>query len=251
MNSLNIIKDEFKELLENDPDTFISKYSYDERKSVIMLVEKAKKHKASYENELLRVKGMFDFDSSISDSLYVAGIDEVGRGPLAGPVVTACVILKKDANLPFLNDSKKLSKSKREKLYELITAQSVSYGIGIESEKVIDDINILQATYKAMRNAVAAMDVKPEFIIVDAVTIPKLNIPQKGIIKGDAKSASVAAASIIAKVTRDRMMEEYDKLYPEYGFKNNMGYGAAAHIEAIKKYGPCPIHRHSFIRNFV
>ena len=179
------------------------------------------------------------------------GIDEVGRGPLAGPVCACAVILPSDHLILWLNDSKKLSAKKRESLYEVIMAEAVSIGMAMEPPEVIDDINILQATYSAMRKAVMSMNPQPEFLLNDAVTIPGIEIPQCPIIHGDATSVSIAAASIIAKVTRDRLMEEYDALYPMYGFARNKGYGTAEHIAALKKYGPCPIHRRSFIGHFV
>ena len=182
---------------------------------------------------------------------YLCGIDEVGRGPLAGPVVACAVILPKDSQILYLNDSKKLSASKREELYDVIMREAVSVGIGMRSPERIDEINILQATYEAMREAVSKLDVMPQVLLNDAVTIPQITIPQVPIIKGDAKSVSIAAASIVAKVTRDRLMEEYDKVFPEYGFASNKGYGAAVHIEALKKYGPTPIHRKTFITHFI
>lgn len=178
---------------------------------------------------------------------YLCGIDEVGRGPLAGPVVACAVILPKDCDILWLNDSKKLTAKKREELYDVILEGAVSVGIGMASPERIDEINILQATYEAMRQAISKLSVQPQLFLNDAVTIPEVQIPQVPIIKGDAKSVSIAAASIVAKVTRDRMMEEYDKVLPEYGFASNKGYGSAAHIEALKKYGPSPIHRKTFI----
>ena len=182
---------------------------------------------------------------------YLCGIDEVGRGPLAGPVVACAVILPKDCDILWLNDSKKLTAKKREELYDVILEGAVSVGIGMASPERSDEINILQATYEAMRQAISKLSVQPQLFLNDAVTIPEVQIPQVPIIKGDAKSVSIAAASIVAKVTRDRMMEEYDKVLPEYGFASNKGYGSAAHIEALKKYGPSPIHRKTFITHFV
>jgi len=182
---------------------------------------------------------------------YVCGIDEAGRGPLAGPVVVASVILPKDSMIEGVNDSKKVTESRREKLYDIILNEAISYGIGIIHQDEIDDINILQATKKGLHEAVQKMDIKPNVILVDALTgIDTLGIPYKSIIKGDAKSYSIAAASIIAKVTRDRIMREWDKVYPEYGFAGHKGYGTAKHIEAIKKYGLTPIHRKTFCKNF-
>lgn len=182
---------------------------------------------------------------------YVCGIDEVGRGPLAGPVVAGAVILQPDCDILYINDSKKLSAKKREELYPIIMKEAVAVGIGMASPQRIDEINILQATYEAMREAIQNLSVKPDILLNDAVTIPEVAVKQVPIIKGDAKSISIGAASIVAKVTRDRLMEEYDKILPEYGFASNKGYGTKAHIEALKAYGPTPIHRNSFIRNFV
>ena len=181
----------------------------------------------------------------------IAGIDEAGRGPLAGPVVAGAVVLPSGLIIEGVDDSKKLSEKKREKLYDEIEKKAVSFGIGIVSPAEIDEINILQATRKAMKEAVCALSVKPDILLIDAVHLPDITISQRSIIKGDAKSLSIAAASIMAKVTRDRLMVEYAKLYPEYGFESNKGYGSQEHIAALEKYGPCPIHRKSFIKNFV
>ena len=181
----------------------------------------------------------------------ICGIDEVGRGPLAGPVVASAVILPKDCQILYLNDSKQLSEKKREELYDVIMKEAVAVGIGYASHERIDEINILQATYDAMRQAIGSLSVRPDLLLNDAVTIPGVNIRQVPIIKGDAKSVSIAAASIIAKVTRDRLMVAYDKTYPEYHFADNKGYGAAVHIEALKKHGASPIHRKSFIKHFI
>ena len=197
-----------------------------------------------------RIEGMKVYERAHSDCALICGIDEAGRGPFAGPVVAGAVIL--DLNDPareilYLNDSKKLSEKKREALYDEIMEKAISVGVGIVEREAIDEINILQATFLAMRKAIAALDPQPDFVLADAVTIPQIMIPQEGIVKGDAKSVSIAAGSIIAKVTRDRIMYEYDKLYPEYGFASHKGYGTAAHIAAIKKYGMLDIHRRSFI----
>ncbi|MCI8965016.1 MAG: ribonuclease HII [Clostridia bacterium] len=183
---------------------------------------------------------------------YIAGIDEAGRGPLAGPVVVAAVIMPKDSMIEGVNDSKKVSEKKREKLYEQITNEAIAYGIGIIDQKEIDDINILNATKKAVTTAIASLKVKPDLILVDALTnINTLGVPYKSIIKGDAKEYSIAAASIIAKVTRDRIMREWDEIYPQYGFAKHKGYGTANHIKVIKEIGPCILHRKSFIKNFI
>ena len=198
--------------------------------------------------ELKKIEKEF-YDKNVK---YIAGIDEAGRGPLAGPVVVASVIMPEDSMIEGVNDSKKVSESKREKLYDLILSEAISYGIGISYQDEIDEINILQATKKSLTQAIQQMKIKPNVILVDALTgIDTLKIPYKSIIKGDAKCYSIAAASIIAKVTRDRIMREWDKVYPEYGFASHKGYGTAKHIAAIKEFGPCPIHRRSFIKNFL
>ncbi|EGG86583.1 ribonuclease HII [Lachnospiraceae oral taxon 107 str. F0167] len=201
--------------------------------------------------ERVRLEGMREFENKYSDLAYIAGLDEAGRGPLAGPVVAAAVILPKDIFLPFLNDSKKVTEKRRDVLFDEIKQNAIAYGIGIASNTLIDEINILQATYEAMREAINALSTRPDILLVDAIHIPGIDIRQVGIVKGDAKSVNIAAASILAKVTRDRLMAEYDKIYPEYGFASNKGYGTAAHIAALKEYGPCEIHRKSFIGNFV
>lgn len=230
---------------------FINTYKEDERAGVASLVEKAKKQLNAYEKELARTEKMKSFEKEYASYSYICGIDEVGRGPLAGPVVAGAVILPKDCDILYLNDSKQLSEKKREELYDVIMEKAVSTGLGFVSPERIDEINILQATYEAMREAIAKLSPQPDLLLNDAVTIPKVAIRQVPIIKGDAKSISIAAASIIAKVTRDRLMVQYDSVFPEYGFASNKGYGAAAHIEALRKYGPTPIHRRSFIKNLL
>ena len=202
--------------------------------------------KFNLEKELARLEGMKLYENKYSELTYICGIDEAGRGPLAGPVVAAACILPKDATILFLNDSKKLSEKRRENLFDEIKAKAFSYGIGIVSEKDIDELNILQATYKAMRIAVSQLSVTPDILLNDAVRIPELDLRQVPIVKGDAKSVSIAAASVLAKVTRDRMMLEYDEQYPGYGFARHKGYGTKAHLEALEKYGVTPIHRRSY-----
>ena len=194
---------------------------------------------------------MKEYEYTYEACSFICGIDEAGRGPLAGPVVAGAVILPKDCQILYLNDSKKVSEKKRELLFDEIREKAVSYGIGVVGPGRIDEINILQATYEAMREAVSQLQPAPEILLNDAVTIPGIDLMQIPIVKGDAKSVSIAAASILAKVTRDRMMVEYDALYPEYGFAKHKGYGTAVHIQALKEHGPCPIHRRSFIKNFV
>lgn len=213
--------------------------------------EKLRKQQEKLEKELARMKQMSVYEEEYSMCEYICGIDEVGRGPLAGPVVAAAVILPKDQEILYLNDSKKLSEKKREALYTEIMGKAVAVGIGFASPARIDEINILQATYEAMRMAIGKLAVRPDVLLNDAVTIPEVDIPQVPIIKGDAKSKSIAAASIVAKVTRDRLMVEYDAVMPGYDFASNKGYGTKAHIAGLKELGPTPIHRRSFIGNFV
>lgn len=213
--------------------------------------EKLKKQQKRLEKEIARTKAMSTFEEEYKDYPYICGIDEVGRGPLAGPVVAGAVILPKDDMILYLNDSKKLSEKKREMLYDEIMNRAVATGIGMASPARIDEINILQATYEAMRMAIDNLKVRPDILLNDAVTIPQVDILQVPIIKGDAKSISIAAASIIAKVTRDRLMVEYDKVLPGYDFASNKGYGTKAHIAGLKELGPTPIHRRSFIHNYV
>ena len=213
--------------------------------------EKLKKQQEKLQKELERTDAMSVYEKEYSDCTYICGIDEVGRGPFAGPVVAGAVILPKDDPILYLNDSKKLSEKKREALYDEIMERAVATGIGIVSPARIDEINILQATYEAMREAVSKLSREPDLLLNDAVTIPEMTIMQVPIIKGDAKSVSIAAASILAKVTRDRLMIEYDKILPEYGFAGHKGYGSKEHIAAIQKYGPSPIHRRTFIKNFM
>ncbi len=232
------------------PDLFQA-YEQDERFGVRMEVEKAKKRLAAYEKELVRIEGLKIYERKYAAFGSICGIDEAGRGPLAGPVVAGAVILPENCDILYINDSKKLSEKKREELYDVIMEKAVAVGIGYSTPERIDEINILQATYEAMREAVAGLSVQPGLLLNDAVTIPQIPIKQVPIIKGDAKSISIGAASIIAKVTRDRLMVQYDSIFPEYGFASNKGYGAQIHIEALKKYGPCPIHRKTFITHFV
>lgn len=203
------------------------------------------------ELEIERVEALCSYEKEYEAYSAICGVDEAGRGPLAGPVVAGAVILPKDLRILYINDSKKLSEKKREELFEVIQKEAVSVGVGIVSPERIDAVNILQATYEAMRAAVNQLDVTPDILLNDAVTIPQIAIRQVPIIKGDAKSISIAAASIIAKVTRDRLMYEYDRMYPQYGFAKHKGYGTAEHREAIGRFGPCPIHRQTFIKNFI
>ena len=230
---------------------FIDSYQVDTRGGVQKLVASAAKSLEKYEAELARTENLKKYEREYEAFAYIAGIDEVGRGPLAGPVVAGAVILPKDCDILYINDSKKLSAAKREELYDEIMEKAVATGIGLIGPERIDEINILQATYEAMRQAIGKLNPQPEVLLNDAVTIPGLSMKQVPIIKGDAKSISIGAASIIAKVTRDRLMEEYDLMFPGYGFASNKGYGSAEHIAAIKELGPTPIHRRTFIKNFL
>ena len=246
---------EIKEILNKAEDNalpeLIEEFSEDERDGVRKLVASAVKRLEKLEAERKRIYELSAYERQFAELGLVCGIDEVGRGPLAGPVVTAAVILPKDEEILYINDSKKLSAAKREELSAIILEKAVAYGFGEADHNRIDEINILQATYEAMRQAINNLGIKPDILLNDAVTIPGVDIRQVPIIKGDAKSVSIGAASIIAKVKRDAYMDEMDKIYPGYGFASNKGYGSAAHIEAIKRLGPCEIHRRSYIGNFI
>ncbi len=204
------------------------------------------------EKELERLEAMSAYEKEYSSIPFICGVDEAGRGPLAGPVAAGAVVLPEGIRILHLNDSKKVSAKRRELLFREIAEKAVSFHVGIVPAERVDEINILQATYEAMRLAVDGLSVKPGLFLNDAVVIPGIE-PEKQvkIIHGDAKSISIAAASIMAKVTRDRMMEEYDRLWPEYGFAKHKGYGTAEHIAAIRKYGPCPIHRRTFLKSIL
>ncbi len=213
--------------------------------------EKKRRQEERLKKELARLEAMSVYEREYAACGAICGIDEAGRGPLAGPVVAGAVILPKDEQILYVNDSKKLSEKKRELLYDEITERALAVGVGIVGPERIDEINILQATYEAMRLAVGQLEMRPDILLNDAVTIPGIDIQQVPIVKGDAKSVSIAAASIIAKVTRDRLMRDYDQVFPEYGFASNKGYGTKSHIEALKALGPTPIHRRTFIQHFV
>ena len=251
MEKIAEIKEKLEQASIEELPSLFKDYGADERSGVVKLLQKAQKKLDAYEKELQRTEEMKQYERQYSEYGYICGIDEVGRGPLAGPVVAAAVILPKDCNLLYINDSKKLSEEKREELYDKIMEEAVAVGVGVISHERIDEINILQATYEAMRLAVGKLSVTPDLLLNDAVTIPGLPMKQVPIIKGDAKSISIAAASIVAKVTRDRMMVELDRIYPGYGFAGNKGYGSAVHIQALKEQGPCKIHRKTFIKNFL
>ena len=231
--------------------SFIATYEADERSGVKKLADQAKKRIVKLQAERERTDRLWEYERMYEACGMVCGIDEAGRGPLAGPVVAGAVILPGDCNILYINDSKKLSAAKREELYDIIMEKALAVGVGMADEARIDEVNILNATYEAMREAISKLAVKPDILLNDAVTIPGVEIRQIPIIKGDAKSISIGAASIIAKVTRDRLMMEYDREMPVYGFASHKGYGSKEHIAALKKYGPSPIHRKSFIGRFV
>lgn len=212
--------------------------------------ERQKRQQEKLAAELGRLENMKVFERKYEACGLICGIDEAGRGPLAGPVVAGAVILPRDSQILWLNDSKKLTAGRRALLYDEIMEKALAVGIGVVSHERVDEINILQATYEAMRQAIEQLGMVPDVLLNDAVTIPGVELKQVPIIKGDAKSVSIAAASVIAKVTRDRMMIQMDQKYPGYGFASNKGYGSAAHIAAIREKGPCEIHRRTFIRNF-
>ncbi|MCM1157600.1 MAG: ribonuclease HII [Bacteroidales bacterium] len=249
--NINEIKEAFKQASVEELPGLISRYEKDGRTGVVKLVASARKQIEAFEAEVRRTDSMKVYERKYKKCRYICGIDEVGRGPLAGPVVAAAVVLPKDVDIYYLNDSKQLSEKKRERLYDEIMEKAVAVGIGFADEKCIDEINILQADYVAMRKALDKLTVTPDVLLNDAVTIPEVDILQEAIIKGDTKSISIAAASIVAKVTRDRFMVEMDEKYPGYDFAGNKGYGSAKHIQALKEIGPCEIHRRTFIKNFV
>ncbi len=248
---ISLIKLEFMQAENDDIPALLEKYSTDERSGVITICNQYRNKTLSLQKELIRLEKMKEYEKKYSDYEYICGIDEVGRGPFAGPVIAAAVILPKDCEILYINDSKQLSEKKREELYDEIISKAIAYGIGSVPPNQIDEINILQATYEAMRKAIGNLKIKPDLLLNDAVTIPGVDIKQIPIIKGDAKSISIAAASIVAKVTRDRMMGAYHKVFPQYDLASNKGYGSAKHIEAIKQYGLTPIHRRSFVKNFI
>ncbi len=260
---IDVIKAALESTAPEQLEDVIALYAEDTRSGVHKLIEQARKKKEKFLAECARVDGMLVYEREYGEYNIVCGIDEVGRGPLAGPVVAACVALPKNCRILYLNDSKQLSEKKREELFPEILDKAVAYGVGCVSHTVIDEINILQATYRAMREAVVTLAKDcgaPEVLLNDAVIIPGVQelfpekkecIRQVPIVKGDAKSLSIAAASVVAKVTRDRMMVEFDKVYPGYGFAGNKGYGSAEHIEKLKQDGPCPIHRRSFIKGIL
>lgn len=249
--SISAIREIFAAASETELPALYLEYEEDSRAGVQNLIRKYQKQEEALAKERERTEQMKIYEHKYEDLGWICGIDEVGRGPLAGPVVAGAVILPRDSEILYLNDSKQLTAKKRDELYDVIMREAVAVGIGYASPARIDEINILQATNEAMREAISKLSVKPDVLLNDAVKIPQVDIRQVPIIKGDAKSVSIAAASIVAKVTRDRLMEEYDKVLPGYGFASNKGYGSAEHIAALKEIGPSPIHRQSFIGHFV
>ena len=249
--SIAEIKEEFEQADLIQRRALSEEYASDGRAGVQKIIDSYRKKEEALRAEKERLLTMKNYERKYADCGYICGIDEAGRGPLAGPVVTGAVILPTDCEILYLNDSKKLSASKRDLLYDEIMEKALAVGVGMASPARIDEINILQATYEAMREAISKLQVKPDILLNDAVTIPDVDIRQIPIIKGDAKSVSIAAASIIAKVTRDRLMVQYDEILPGYGFAKHKGYGSWEHIAAIRQMGASPVHRQSFIKNFL
>ena len=251
METVQQIREKLAALEGAELEEALQAYTQDPRGGVQTAVKAARSRQDRLEKEIARVDRMLAFEREYAPYGPVCGIDEAGRGPLAGPVVAAAVVLPENCRLLYVNDSKQLSEKKREELFDVIMEKALSVGVGMASPERIDQINILQADYEAMREAVSKLSVRPAVFLNDAVTIPGLTGRQVPLIKGDARSLSIAAASIIAKVTRDRMMRDYDRIFPEYGFAGHKGYGSAAHMEAIRTYGPCPIHRRTFLKNLL
>ena len=247
MKNISEIRDECARCGIHNLGEFVTNYSLDERSGVKKLVEKARKMLADYELEIMRINSMSKFERQFCEHGYICGVDEVGRGPLAGPVVAAAVVFPKDLIIPYVNDSKKLTETKREELFNHIMCEAISVGFGSVDNSRIDEINILESTFEAMRQE---LNVKPDIVLVDGnKKIPGLDITQHALIGGDAKCLSIAAASIVAKVVRDRYMKEMDIKYPMYDFASNKGYGSKKHINGIKEFGISPIHRRSFVHN--
>lgn len=251
MKSISEIKQEFSQADDAMLRRLFAEYAQDTRAGVAGLIALYQRKLDKLAKERARLDQMRRYERENAHYGLVCGVDEAGRGPLAGPVVAGAVILPGDCEILYLNDSKQLTEKRREELYDEIQEKAVAWAVGMVSPARIDEINILQATYEAMREAVSRLSPAPEVLLCDAVRIPEIAIPQVPIIKGDAKSLSIAAASVMAKVTRDRLMREYDRIMPQYGFASHKGYGSGAHIAALKKYGPSPIHRKTFIGNFV
>lgn len=250
MKNILEIRDEYTNCGIQNMGEFVDCYKSDERSGIKKIVEMAKKKFGEYETEISRINYMSKFERKFCENGYICGVDEVGRGPLAGPVVAAAVIFPKDLIIPYVNDSKKLTEAKREELFNCIMCEAISVGFGSVDNNKIDEINILNSTFEAMRQAVSELNVKPDFVLVDGnKKIPELDITQQTIVGGDAKCLSIAAASIVAKVVRDRYMKEMDIKYPMYDFASNKGYGSKKHYAGIKEFGISPIHRKTFIHD--
>jgi ribonuclease HII len=232
----------------NASEEFLQACAQDPRQGIQKLLMRHIKYREEQRAEAKRIERLLVEEKLLwkTGYLHIAGIDEAGRGPLAGPVVAAACILPAKFELPGLNDSKQLSESKREKLFQSIKEQALGFAVGSAEPAEIDTLNILQATKLAMKRAIEDLKIRPHFLLIDALELPNIKIPQRGIIGGDALSASIAAASILAKVSRDHWMSELHRLYPEYGFDRNKGYGTKEHLEALRRFGPCPLHRRSF-----
>lgn len=249
MKTIREIREEFADAAEDGYAALYEKYRDDGRKGVADILKKYRRIQERSRQERERIWQMQEYERKYAHVGALCGVDEAGRGPLAGPVVAGAVILPPDCQILYLDDSKKLSPKKREELYPEILEKAVAVAVGSASPARIDEINILQATYEAMREAISKLSAEPQLLLNDAVTIPGLLIPQVPLIHGDARSLSIAAASVVAKVTRDALMVRYDEEMPQYGFASHKGYGSAAHLEALRKYGPSPIHRRSFLKN--
>ncbi len=250
-NKISAIKDLFANCPEDELLGLIKDYSSDERESVKKIIHSAETRLEKLKAERARLEVMKFYENKYGECELICGIDEAGRGPLAGPVCAGAVILRKDVEILYLNDSKKLSAKKRDELFDKIKELSLASAVGLSDNKRIDEINILNATYEAMRKAIDGLGKKPDILLNDYVRIPEVDIKQVSITHGDAQSVSIAAASIMAKVTRDRLMDEYDRQYPGYGFASNKGYGTQQHIDAIREKGLTPIHRLSFVGNLI
>ena len=248
--SISDIKKEFAQADINEYSSIIEKYKDDTRSGVVKLIQSAEKNIEKNEKELARMYRMFNYERQYRGEGNVCGIDEVGRGPLAGPVVAAAVILPEDCDILYLNDSKQLTDKKRRELFPIIKEQAIAYGIAMVDEKTIDEVNILNATFVAMKDAISQLSVRPDLALIDGNRTSEFGVEAIPVVKGDARDASIAAASILAKVTRDTFMEEMDKQYPEYGFAVHKGYGTRRHYDAIREYGMCPIHRRTFLKKF-
>lgn len=244
------IKNHIKELTLDQKKVFKLEIADDDRKAVQQIVNKIDKEILAHEKECARTLKMYEMESVYNKKLIVAGVDEVGRGPLAGPVVTACVVLPEEM-IYHLNDSKKVKETLREELYDEILSKALAVGVGIVDNNRIDEVNILNATKEAMKSAIAQINLEIGHLFIDAVELTDVSIPQTSVIKGDEKVASIAAASIVAKVTRDRMMVDYDKTYPGYDFAGNKGYGTVKHYAGLDNYGITPIHRMSFLKKYM